>query len=218
MFTLNVEKRTKLGKASQGLGSDGMPAVYYGHKEASTAITVSKSAFKKLWKSAGESTVVVLKDGDREIESLIHEVDVDPIKGEPRHADFYVLEKGKKVKVPVALHFEGVSPAVKDLGGVLVKVLHEIEIEADPRNLPHHIEVDIALLTTFESQILIKDIVFLNGVESMAKADEVVAAISKPHEEKVDEAPVDLSAIEVEKKGKKEEEGEAQGGDDKKED
>ncbi len=209
MFTLKVEKRAKLGKASQKLGSDVMPAVYYGHKEASTPIAVSKSAFKKLWKNAGESSVVVLTDGEREIESLIHEVDFDPIKGEPRHADFYVLEKGKKVRVPVAIHFEGVSPAVKDLGGVLVKVLHEIEIEADPRNLPHHIVVDISLLTTFESQILVKDVVFPNGVSPIAKDEEVVAAISKPHEEKVDEVPVDLSAIEVEKKGKKEEEGEA---------
>ena len=208
MLTLEVKRRTTLGKASKRLSSEVMPAVYYGRKEATTPIELSRGLFKKAWRTAGESSVVVLKDGERELETLIHAVDFDPVMGEPRHADFYVLEKGKKVQVAVPIHFEGVPEAVKNLGGILVKVLHEMEVEALPKDLPHAITVDVASLSTFESQILVKDIQLPAGVVAMAGAEEVVAAIAQPHEEK-EEVPVDLSAIEVEKKGKKEEEGEA---------
>lgn len=215
MQTLVMENRKILGKTSKLLPREVLPAVYYGPKEASTPITVSKSAFKKVLREAGESSVITLKGEGKEIEALIHEVDFDPIKGEPRHADFYVIEKGKKVEVSVPIHFEGVSPAVKDLGGILIKVLHEIEIEAMPRDLPQSITVNIESLIDFTSQIHMKDIALPSGVVSLEDPNEVVALVSAPKEEKEEEAaPIDLSTIEVEKKGKKEEEGaEASGGD-----
>lgn len=208
MLTLTIEKRNTLGKANKQLPKDVMPAVLYGHKEESTPIAISRSSFKKILRDAGESSVVVLKGDGKELEALIHEVDFDPIKGEPRHADFYILEKGKKVSVSVPIHFEGVAPAVKNLGGILIKVLHELEVEALPKDLPHSIVVTLEKLENFNSQILVKDIAFPEGVISMEEPNEVVAAIAEPKEEKEEEVvPVDLSAIEVEKKGKKEEEG-----------
>lgn len=209
MLTLEVKRRSTLGKAGSRMPEGVMPAVFYGHKEASTPIELSRGLFKKAWKQAGESSVVLLKDGDRELETLIHAVDFDPIKGEPRHADFYVLEKGKKVQVAVQLEFTGTPEAVKNLGGILVKVLHEIEIEAMPKDLPHALTVDVSGLSTFDSQLLVKDIVLPAGVVAITGAEEVVAAITEPHEEKEEEAPRSLEDIEVEKKGKKEEEGEA---------
>ncbi len=209
MLTLDIEKRIVTGKRKDFV-SDFMPAVYYGSKETSTPITVSKSAFKKVLKEAGESSVVVLSGDGKKIEALIHQVDFDPIKGEPRHADFYVIEAGKKVEVSIPIHFEGVSPAVKNLGGILVKVLHEMKIESLPKNLPHSIIVNIEGLVDFDSKIHVKDVIFPTGVSSLEESEEVVAAVSAPKEEKDEEStPVDLSAIEVEKKGKKEEAGES---------
>jgi large subunit ribosomal protein L25 len=115
-----------------------------------------------------------------------------------------VLEKGKKVRVSVPLHFEGVAGAVKNLGGILVKVMHEIEVEAEPHDLPHAITVNVEGLENFESQIHVRDIVIPKGLIIIDGGEEVVAAVSQPREEKEEEAaPVDLSAIEVEKKGKK---------------
>jgi large subunit ribosomal protein L25 len=145
--------------------------------------------------------------GTENFDCLIKEVQLDPIKDVPVHADFYALEKGQKVKVRVPLEFIGVSPAVKDLGAVLVKVMHDIEIEAVPKDLPHRVEIDISMLSSFGSQIFAKDAKLPNGVTLVEKADDVVASVYEPKEEKIEEAPVDLSAIEVEKKGKKEEEG-----------
>jgi large subunit ribosomal protein L25 len=132
---------------------------------------------------------------------------LDPLTGEPRHADFYVFEKGHKVEIAVPLEFVGISPAVKDLGGVLMKILYEIKVEAEPSNLPHQIEVDISPITELEGQILAKDIKLPKGVELAENPEEVIVTVATPQAEKVEEAPADLSQIEVEKKGKQEEEG-----------
>jgi large subunit ribosomal protein L25 len=157
---------------------------------------------------AGESGVVTIKTPKATFDALIHEVDVDPVTDVPRHADFYVFEKGKKLEVSIPLEFEGVSPAVKDLGGSLVKVLHELKISAEPQNLPHEIKVDISSLVTFDDVIIASQIKLPTGVNLEENPEEVVASAARPKEDEPQEsAPIDLSAIEVEKKGKKEEEG-----------
>ena len=208
MFKLQVEKRD-LKEALAPLRESGkIPAVFYGPKEPATAIKLTVSDFKKAWKSAGESTVVSLEGNGIEAEVLIHDVDLDPVTDVPIHVDFYAIEKGKKLTVDVPLEFIGVSPAVKELGAVLVKVLHDVEIEALPKDLPHKLEVDIASLVTFDSVLTAKDIKLPEGVTLKIKLDEVIASVYEPKEEVVEAAPVDLSAIEVEKKGKEAKEGE----------
>ncbi len=210
MVSLNVEKREVKDNLEKLRIKGFIPAVFYGRKEKSTPITVRLADFVKVWETAGESSVVTLKtkDGD-ELEALVHEVDLDPVTETPRHADFYVFEKGQKIKIKVPVEFVGVSPAVKDLGGVLIKVRHDIEVEALPKDLPHELKVDISSLVNFESQILGKDIVLPAGVVLGQGHNDVVALVTEAKEEVIEEvaAPVDLSAIEVEKKGKKEEEG-----------
>ncbi len=179
-----------------------IPAVFYGKKQASTSITLSTRDFGKVWKKAGENTVVNLQHGTEEIPSLIHDVDKHPVTGEARHADFYVFEKGQKLKIKVPIEFKGVSPAVKDLGGVLVKVVHSLEIEAEPKNLPQKLEIDISPLVAFDSVITAKEINLPEGVTLVISPDDVIASVYEPREEVVEEAPVDLSTIEVMKKGK----------------
>lgn len=209
-MTINIkaEKREKVGKKADSLKKAGLiPAVFYGHKKESTPIQVNKVDFLKMWRNAGESTVIKLSLPEGEVEALIKEVDFEPLTGEPRHADFYVFEKGHKIEVEIPLEFVGVSPAVKDLGGTLMKVLHELKIKADPSNLPHEIEVDISSITELDGQILAKEIKLPTGVELIENPEEVVATVAAPKEEKEEEsAPADLSSIEVEKKGKADEE------------
>lgn len=184
------------------------PAVFYGAKEASTPITVSTKDLEKTWKMAGESTVITLKGADGDHDALIHALDIDGVTGKIKHADFYVIEKGKKVTVHVPVEFEGVAPAVKDLGGVLVKILHEVEIEAMPKDLPHALVADISIITDFDVHLYANQIKLPAGVTLITGGEEAVAKVARPKEEKEEEsAPIDLSAIEVEKKGKKDEEG-----------
>ena len=208
-LTLTVEKRTEDGQtAAQLRRAEKVPAVVYGpHKEA-TAITVDAREFTKVLREAGESTIVALSGLGEELPTLIHEVDLDPVKHVPRHIDFYAVTKGEKVEVAVPLTFIGESPAVK-AGANLVKVLHEIEIEADPMNLPHAIEVDLSKLAAVGDQIVAADLVLPAGVDLYTEAEEVVVLVQEVVEEVVEAAPADISSIEVEKKGKEEAEGEA---------
>ncbi len=207
MITLEVEKRDSKASLSEIRKAGKIPAVFYGKKEAATSIMLPKAIFEKTLKEAGESTIVHLKGEGISVDALIHEVDLDPVTDKPRHADFYAIEKDKKLEVKIPLEFIGVAPAVKDLGGILVKVMHEVEIEALPKDLPHELTIDISSLTTFQSVITAGDLKLPAGVTLKAKPEEIVASVYEPKEEVV-EVPVDLSAIEVAKKGKEAKEGE----------
>ena len=210
MLTLSVTARERVGKLDSVRAEGLLPAVFYGPKEASTNASVSLIDFKKVWKKAGESSVIILKDAKgNEHEALIHDVAIHPLSGEPLHVDFYVIEKGKKVQVNVPIIFAGVSPAVKDLGGILVKVHRELKIEAAPRDLPHEVTIDISKLATLTDVIKVKDIVLPAGVTLKTNPEDVVASIAEAKEE-VEEAPVaiDMASIEVEAKGKEVKEGE----------
>ena len=211
MLSLLIENRNQKTNLDIIRGEGKMPAVFYGPKEASTPISVNAIEFQKTWKKAGESSVIILKDAKGvELEALIYAVDKHPITGVPRHADFYIVEKGKKVRVAVPIVFEGVSPAVKDKGGILVKVLREIEVEAAPRDLPRDIKVNISSLVEFTDVVKAKDLVLPSGVELKINLEDVVASISEAKEEvEVAPAAIDMSAIEVEAKGKEVKEGDA---------
>ncbi|MCB9806101.1 50S ribosomal protein L25 [Candidatus Nomurabacteria bacterium] len=187
---------------SQGI----IPAVFYGPKEKSQAVKIESLQFEKVFKEAGESTIVDLKVGDENHEVLIHSVDRDPVSDQISHVDFYVIERGKKLEVTVPLIFEGEAPAEKTLGGVLVKVAHDIEVESLPRHLPHEIKVDVSSLVDFESQIHAKDLVMPEGVELKVDPNEVIALVQEPKEE-VEEPveAIDMSKIEVAGEKKEEE-------------
>ena len=209
MFVIKASKRD-LGIKLDALRKSGkIPAVFYGAGKESTSISIPNVEFKKIWRDAGESSAVKIgmdKGGD--IDVLIHEVQVDPVTDEPIHVDFLAIDMTKKIKVKVPLVFEGISGAVKTGIGNLVKVLHEIEIEALPAALPQNLKVDISKLETLENVVIVSDIKLPTGVVAITKGGDIVASIVAQVEEKEEVvAAPDLTAIEVEKKGKKEEEG-----------
>lgn len=207
---LQAQKRAVTGKGVQTLRKEGkMPAVVYGAQEDSLPIEVDTLDFLKLFKEAGESTVIDLTvDGDVK-NVLIHDVDYDPISNEVRHADFYVVKKGQKVEVAIPLAFVGEAPGVKELGANLIKALHEVEVEAEATNLPHELEVDVSGLVTLEDSLSAKDIKLPTGVTLVTDPEESVASLAMPEEEPEEPAEEpDMDAIGIsEERGKKEEEG-----------
>lgn len=211
MLTLNIEKRDKKTDLTALRKGGKVPAVFYGPKTENTLITVSLAELKKVLPEAGESTVIKLKGDGLDVDTLVYDIDSHPVSELPLHVDFYAFDKTKTVEVPVPLEFIGISPAVKDKGGVLMKVLHELKVEALPVDLPGEIIVDISTITEFDTPINAKDIKLPNGVKLAEDPEETVVTVTAPKEEKEEEAkPIDLSAIEVEKKGKKEEEAPAE--------
>lgn len=209
MFTIKAKKRDEGIKVDALRKSGEIPAVFYGAGKDTTPVSIGTVEFKKIWREAGESSTVKVEMTDKNIDVLIHEVQVDPVTGEPIHVDFLAIDMKKKLRVNVPLVFEGISNAVKSGLGNLVKVLHEVEVEALPADLPHDLVVDISKLETLNDQVFVSDIKLPTGVVFVTNETDVVASIVEQVEEKEEvAAPVDLSAIEVEKKGKKEEEGE----------
>jgi large subunit ribosomal protein L25 len=208
MITLNAELRDVKVNPKMIRRDGKIPAVFYGSGKESTPIAVDAVVFKKAYAEAGESTIITLKTPKETLDALIHDVALDPVIGNPIHIDFYVVAKDHKLQVDVPLEFIGVAPAEK-LGGIVMKIMHELRIEALPAKLPSHIVVDLAKLVDMQSSITVADVVLPDGVKALVPGTETVAGVSVQQEEEATTAPLDLSAIEVEKKGKKEEEGEA---------
>lgn len=206
MFTIKAKKRDISANLEMLRKAGEIPAVFYGMGKESTPISVSIIDFKKIWRDAGESSTITVSTPEGDLNTLIHDVQVNPITDEPIHADFLVIDVNKTIQVNIPVEFEGVSNAVKGGLGTLVKVLHEVEIEALPKDLPHNLVVDISKLETVDDQILVSDIILPKGVVMVTPPEEVVASIALQKEEVEESAPIDLSSIEVEKKGKKEEE------------
>lgn len=215
MNILTATKRSKTDKLAFIRNNGMIPAVVYGVRVENTMISVPNANFEKILKIAGESSTIILeikgdeskKEISKKVDVLIHDIQLDPVKGNPRHIDFLAIDMNKEVEVSIPIEFIGAAGAEKDGLGVLVKVLHEIEIEALPKDLPHNVTVDVSTLLALGDQIHVKDIIIPKGVKMITHVDEVVALIAAIKEEPVEEVPVDLSAIEVEKKGKQDEEG-----------
>src|SRR3989344_3251640 len=151
---LKAEARTILGGKVRALRSSGyVPAVLYGKGQESTALQVPVKDFNKVLKEAGESTLVYVDIGGKSYPTIIHDVATDPSTDTIIHADFYKVSLTEKIKTSVPVEFIGESPAVKDLSGILVKNVNELEVEALPQNLPHEIAVDISSLKAFNDQI-----------------------------------------------------------------
>ncbi len=204
MVTLNAQTRELTGKeAARALVKEGrIPAVVYGPKQEPISISLDLHDFKKILRDAGESSVLSLTGIGKDLQVLIHDVDYDPVTSVPRHTDLLALVKGAKVEIAVPLEFVGESAAVK-AGFNLVKVMHELEIEADAANLPHEIEVDISKLAAEGDQIHVSDLSIPHGVTVMVDGEEVVALIQAVEiEVETESTGPDMDSIEVESKGK----------------
>lgn len=212
MLTLEVQPRDSQ-ESNETLRERGaVPAVFYGAKEKATPITIDSRKLTAVWKQAGETTIITLKGVDGEKDTLIKDVQFHPVSGALLHADFYVLEKGKKITISVPLEFEGQAPAEK-AGHILVKALHEVEIEVAPAELPHTLPVDLSRLENVGDHITAADIKLPSSAELVTDAGEIVASVTAFEEEK-EEAPGAVVPAEIIGE-KKEGEAAAEGGEEK---
>jgi len=203
--TLTAEKRS-LDKKARSLRAQGLlPGVVYGPKQEPLPVALSKKEFDKVFKDAGESTIIELAGLGTPIAVLVKEVDFAATKGGIMHVDFYAVDMKQKITTMVPLELVGEAPAVKS-GGVLNQVLHEIEITCMPADLPAHLDVDISGLVNIHDMIHVSDLAIGRGIEVETGADEIVVVVGEPAEDELAPgAPIDMAAIEVEKKGKVEE-------------
>jgi large subunit ribosomal protein L25 len=209
---LNAEPRTLIGKQVKQLRRQGkLPAVIYGNKVDSKAVTLDlRDATKILSTVSSSSLVTVVLDG-KEYPSLVREKQINFILRTLKHVDFQVVSLTEKIKAFVSIHFEGESIAVKEFDAILSTGLNQIEVEAFPQDLPENFIVDISKLENLGDSILVKDLIIPENVLLLSNPEELVvfASSSKPEaEEEVEaiEEVVETSEVEPEviEKGKKE--------------
>ena len=191
---LHAEPRTELGKQVKTLRKKGfLPAVVYGEGVSSQSISLPSKQFEKVYREAGESTVLTLVVNDTSYNVLIHDVMHDTLKGTVLHADFLAVRMDKEICTTVPIVFEGESPAVKNEGGILIKVVQELEVEALPKDLPHELTVDLAQLSTLESRISVKDIIAPLRVKILADPEEPIAIVEAPRSEEELKAELEVA-------------------------
>jgi large subunit ribosomal protein L25 len=225
-LVLTAKIRQTSGKKLKALRKKGLlPAVVYGPKTKSIALEVDYQSFEKIYKEAGESSLISLEidpsantsvgaysktlERKQKIPVLIHEIDKNPLTDKFIHVDFYQVPLTERVEAKVPLIFEGTSLAVKDLGGTFVKNISDLEVKALPQNLPKEIKIDISKLKTFEDHILVRDLKLPQDVQILKDSGEIIARVAPPSKvEEELEKPIEEKIEEVEKvedKKKKEE-------------
>lgn len=209
MLELKAEPRTILGKKVNSLRKTGsIPAVLYGHGKQSVPVAISAKEFDKIFKQAGETTLLSLALGGQKRNVFIHDLAKDPLTGQIIHVDFFEVKMDEKIKAKVPFIFVGESPAVKADGGVLVRAMQEIEIEALPQDLPKEIEVDISSLKTFEDKIRVVNLSLKGSVKVLTNLDETVALVAPPRSDKeladLETKPTETAAAEVKVVGEEE--------------
>lgn len=199
-LTIQAKVREKFGRQNEKIRKSGtLPAVVYGRGKETTPLEVSAREFAKVYRKAGENTLISLAiEGHGEKKVLIHDVAKHYMKDVPVHVDFYEVDLTRKIHAKVPVHFVGTSPAVKEQGGVLVKNLNEIEVEALPTDLPQFVEVNIEVLKNFDDRIRVSDITLPGDVKILSAIEDMVISVQAPRSEE-ELAELEKSAAEAEK-------------------
>jgi large subunit ribosomal protein L25 len=181
--------------------------VYGGGGEPTAAVLPLKDLAAILRSESGRNSIFTVElEGAGSSEVMFHDRQLDPIRSRLVHADLVRLVRGQKIEVTVPIHLVGEPVGVREEDGMLEHVQHELQIRADPRNIPDSIDVDVTNLHAHDV-IHVSDITPPEGVEILSAADAVVATVGVIREEVV-EQPIEEETAEPEviTKGKKEDE------------
>jgi large subunit ribosomal protein L25 len=212
---LEAQPRTDAGKQiSKQLRREGaFPAVVYGSEIDSVKCAVNLRAFRALISEFGRNAIVSLKvGGGEDYSTIVKDVQHHPVSGEVLHVDFHRISMTQKIVVDVLVHAEGSPSGVRNDGGILEQMLHQIEVECLPTNIPETIIFDVTLLEIGDN-VHVSDLVTPEGAEIVTDGERSVFALIPPSVRKDDEEteegeePTEESQEpEVIERGKKEDE------------
>jgi large subunit ribosomal protein L25 len=212
-----AESRTETGKnVNRRLRSRGLiPGVLYGTRKEAVSVAVSPKEIGTILKSAsGENTLFDLDLAGTRRKVILKDFQLEPIKHQLLHADFYEVALDKVIEVKVHVELHGVAVGVKTQGGVLDFVTRELEVECLPMDIPEKVLVDVSELE-IGKHIRVSDIKVSDKVKVLTEADIVVVHVVAPRAEEVAAPVAEVAAVEgaaepeVIKKGKVAVEGEA---------
>jgi large subunit ribosomal protein L25 len=199
-----------------------VPAVVYGasadaaQARVATPIAVHPKALSKILHSeSGANTLISLKLAGGDAKVLIKEYQIDPVTHQILHADFYRVAMDKLLRVTIPVVTKGEPKGVKQQGGILEFIRREIEVECLPGDIPEHVEVDVSELMLHEG-VRVRDLAVDPKWKAVSEAELMLVHVIMPKAEEAPAAtdaaaaaPVATAEPEVIKKGKKDEEKEA---------
>jgi large subunit ribosomal protein L25 len=180
-----------------------IPAVVYGAGQESVAVTVDPKVITKiLYSDSGHNTIFDLTiEGKGATKAMIVDWQNEPIKGKLLHIDLKRIAMDKTMRVSVPVQLVGVPVGVKANGGILGQVLHEVEVECLPGDIPSHIDIDVSNLD-INGSIHISDLPHTDKLTFLNEEDALVAHVTLAKAEAEPEAVAGPSEPEVAKKGK----------------
>ncbi|MEZ5275587.1 MAG: 50S ribosomal protein L25 [Opitutaceae bacterium] len=195
---LTVRARKGIGRGhSRRIRAGGeVPAVIYGKHNAPQALAVNQRLLAKLLKDIGSSAAVleIEEEGGKPRLSVISEVQRDPITDQILHLDLHEVDASETMDVSVTVHTTGTAFGVKNEGGVIELVAHDVLIRCLPANLPEFVVVDVTDMHV-DDTIHISDLKPIDGVEFLDDPTQPVVSCGKAVAEEV---AVPVAAVAVE--------------------
>jgi len=152
-----------------------IPAIIYGNGCKNEMVIVDDIEFGKIFRSARERSIIEIDIEGTKKNVLIRDYQIDPVKRNFTHVDFYEIMEGNPVKTKVPIILENTPVGVR-MGGVLEQYIIEIDIKCLPKNLPESILVDVTSLDVKQG-ILVRDLKVPEGIEILLKPDINVARV-----------------------------------------
>lgn len=220
-FTVEGKIREERGKGpARRTRLTGMvPAVLYGGRGSSVALAVNAKQVAKILRSeSGHNTIFTVQvAGGGDENAMVKDWQVDPVTNNLLHVDLMRIAMDVRMRVRVPVHVFGEAEGVKLQGGIFEMVTREVEIECLPGDIPEEFRMDISGLT-IGKQLRASDLpIDPQKIKLLTDPARVLAHVVmlKKEEEATAEAAVATETApaepEVIKKGKKEEEGAAEG-------
>lgn len=212
--TLKASERKQFNKSAiRKIRKEGrVPGVFYSKHNPPLHIDVLDTTINPLVFTSKTHLISLEIEGQEERECIIKDIQFDPVTDKVIHFDLLGLTKGEKIVLEVPVQLVGTPIGVKE-GGVIQHVMHKLEVECLPRNIPEHIVVDVSALKLGDSihiaDLQIEEVEFTDPKESLivqvthAKVQEEAAPAT---EEGVEEEPAEPEVIAKGKVEEKEEE------------
>ena len=180
--SLGASARTERGTGvARKLRQTGhVPAVIYGHGREPQSLAINTRDVEKLLSmhSAG-STVIELDVEGKVARTLIREIQRHPFKRDILHIDFQELVAGEKITVSIPLRFTGTAEGVRNSGGILEEIMHQVHLRLDPSNIPDHIDVDVTHVTIGHG-LHVRDLTLPAGVTILDEPGATVCVCNAP--------------------------------------
>lgn len=196
-----------------------VPGVVYGRHEDTRAISVDAHELGQLFSRISvENTIIELSvEGEKEaVSTLVREVQSHPFRAQILHVDFYQVHAGEELEVDVPIRLEGVPLGVREEGGVLDHVIHDLAVKCLPSRIPGVLTLDVSALEIGDA-LHVRDIQLPEGVTSMIDGERTVCGVAAPRleeEPEVEEEGEEVEGLAEGEEGAPEPEVIGKGGDD----